>query len=67
MATLDNMETRKLGDRKDLAETLETIEDVSSPLDPAVERKLVRKIDLRLIPILFVLYLCAFIDRYVTI
>ena len=32
-------------------------------IDPAYEKKLLRKIDLQLIPILFLLFLCAFIDR----
>jgi hypothetical protein len=34
-------------------------------IDPAIEKKLLRKIDLHLIPILFLLFLCAFIDRQV--
>lgn len=33
-------------------------------LDPEVEKKLLRKVDLHLIPILFLIFLCAFIDRY---
>lgn len=33
------------------------------PLDPLGEKKLLRKIDLHLIPILWILFLCAFIDR----
>lgn len=32
-------------------------------IDPVAEKKLLRKIDLRLIPILWLLFLCAFIDR----
>ena len=36
-----------------------------SYIDPALEKKLLRKIDLHLIPILFLLFLCAFIDRSV--
>ena len=63
-ATLNNINVRDQADVKDLAET---VEDISERLDPAAERRLVRKIDLRLIPILFVLYLCAFIDRYIVI
>lgn len=43
----------------------QTVEDVSELLDPAAEKRLVRKVDIRLIPILFALYLCAFLDRYV--
>ncbi|KIX00662.1 uncharacterized protein Z518_09727 [Rhinocladiella mackenziei CBS 650.93] len=58
---LDKMES---GDQKDARDISETIEDVLPSIDPAAaEKKLLRKIDLRLIPILFVLYLCAFIDR----
>lgn len=32
-------------------------------IDPVAEKKLLRKIDFRLIPILWLLFLCAFIDR----
>lgn len=32
--------------------------------DPVAVKKLLRKVDLHLIPILFLLFLCAFIDRY---
>lgn len=32
-------------------------------IDPVAEKKLLRKIDLNLIPILWLLFLCAFIDR----
>lgn len=32
-------------------------------IDPVAEKKLLRKIDIRLIPILWLLFLCAFIDR----
>lgn len=39
------------------------IEDISDTFDPIAEKKLLRKIDMRLIPMLFALYLCAFIDR----
>jgi hypothetical protein len=34
------------------------------PVDLELEKKLVRKIDIRLIPILCLLLLCAFLDRY---
>lgn len=34
-------------------------------IDPASEKKLVRKIDLHLIPVLCALLLCAFLDRSV--
>lgn len=32
-------------------------------IDPALEKKVLRKVDLNLVPILFLLFLCAFIDR----
>lgn len=32
-------------------------------IDPVLEKKVLRKTDLNLIPILFLLFLCAFIDR----
>jgi hypothetical protein len=32
-------------------------------IDPVLEKALLRKTDLHLVPILFVLFLCAFIDR----
>jgi len=34
-------------------------------IDPVLEKKVVRKVDFNLVPILFLLFLCAFIDRYV--
>ena len=35
----------------------------AAEIDPVAEKKLLRKIDLHLIPILWLLFLCAFIDR----
>lgn len=32
-------------------------------IDPKLEKKVLRKVDLNLVPILFLLFLCAFIDR----
>lgn len=32
-------------------------------IDPVAEKKLLRKIDIHLIPVLWLLFLCAFIDR----
>lgn len=61
-ATLQDTETGK-GDQVDLKDLVEVVEDATDAIDPAAEKRLLRKIDLRLIPILFVLYLCAFIDR----
>jgi len=39
------------------------LKDQAQQIDPAAERKVVRKCDLHLVPILFTLFLCAFIDR----
>ena len=33
------------------------------PIDPLAEKKLLRKVDLHLIPMLFLLFLMAFLDR----
>ena len=35
--------------------------------DPTADKKLVRKIDIHLIPILCLLLICAFVDRYVVL
>lgn len=35
----------------------------TSPIDPVMEKKLLRKVDLHVVPILFLLFLCAFVDR----
>jgi len=35
----------------------------AEPIDPVAEKHLIRKIDIHLIPILWLLFLCAFIDR----
>ena len=32
-------------------------------LDPVLEKKVLWKVDINLVPILFLLFLCAFIDR----
>lgn len=37
--------------------------EVHPPIDLAAEKKLLRKVDLHLIPTLFVLFLMAFLDR----
>lgn len=41
----------------------EGIQTSSIIIDPDAEKKLIRKIDIRLIPILCLLLLCAFVDR----
>lgn len=41
-------------------------EDADNPqiaIDPAAEKKLVRKIDIHLIPVLCILLVCTFLDR----
>lgn len=38
-------------------------QDAHEVYDAVAEKKLVRKIDLHLLPILWCFYLCAFIDR----
>lgn len=62
MASSLPVETDSCVDEKGLAQNVENIHEA---LDPAAEKRLVRKIDIHLIPILFLLYLCAFIDRFV--
>jgi hypothetical protein len=36
-------------------------------IDPILEKKVLWKTDINLVPILFLLFLCAFIDRYALI
>lgn len=57
-----------LSSEKEKMETVENFEKAPStesqaPIDAALEKKLVRKVDRNLIPILFVLLLLAFLDR----
>lgn len=40
-----------------------TTTDSVLDIDPTLEKRLLRKVDFHLIPILFLLFLCAFIDR----
>jgi len=42
---------------------LNTSSEIEEQVDHTVEKKLLRRIDWHLIPILFLLFLCAFIDR----
>ena len=39
----------------------------SPDIDPAKEKKLVRKLDAHIIPVVMLLYLLSFLDRYVLI
>jgi MFS transporter, ACS family, DAL5 transporter family protein len=38
-------------------------DELVQQLDPAIERKIIRKLDFTLIPILWFLFLVAFVDR----
>jgi hypothetical protein len=40
-----------------------TSSTLETPIDRAAERRLVRKLDLRILPVLWLLYLVNFIDR----
>ena len=42
-----------------------TSSTLSPPFDRTAERRLLRTLDLRIMPVLWVLYLVNFIDRYV--
>ena len=55
-------------DKEDKLSSHSHQEDAATPhitIDPASEKKLIRKIDLHLIPVLCALLLCAFLDRSV--
>lgn len=52
-------------DEKRAYETQEVV-DYKAQFPNIDERKLVRKIDFRLVPVLCILYLLAFLDRYVS-
>lgn len=43
--------------------TIISLKGADLEIDPVLEKKLLWKIDLNLIPITFLLFLCAFIDR----
>ncbi len=52
---------------KDVPEVISlSIKGEAQELDRALEKKVLRKTDLNLVPILFLLFLCAFIDRSVS-
>ena len=40
-----------------------TSDDGQGPIDPAVEKRLVRKLDVHVIPVVAFLYMCSFLDR----
>ncbi|KKZ65968.1 hypothetical protein EMCG_08262 [[Emmonsia] crescens] len=44
-------------------ESVEKLTHAAQQLDPKVERRLLRKLDLHIVPILFLVYFCAFLDR----
>lgn len=41
-----------------------TLSSIEPPFDRVAERRLLRRLDLRILPVLWVLYLVNFIDRY---
>ena len=48
----------------DGADGKEVVEDAAPPvLTPEQEKKLWRKVDMRILPILTIMYLCSFMDR----
>lgn len=49
------------------SKALDNSHDSLQPIDRALEKKVIRKCDLHLVPILMALFLCAFVDRRVTI
>jgi hypothetical protein len=48
------------------APVFNALPSVKPPFDRAAERRLLRKLDLRILPVLWILYLVNFIDRCVT-
>lgn len=44
-------------------ECVEKLAYAAQQLDPKVERRLLWKLDLHIVPILFLVYFCAFLDR----
>ena len=63
---MEHFENEK-GDHADHHVSEESSHDLSVEHPTITERKLVLKIDLRILPILCVVYLMAFIDRYVAL
>jgi len=61
---IERSEIENLPMDKDLAEMHSvSLKDDAPEIDPVLEKKLLWKTDLNLIPITFMLFLCAFIDR----
>ncbi|KAI1629555.1 retrograde regulation protein 2 [Exophiala viscosa] len=61
---VERSEIENLPMDKELAEMQGvSLKDDAPEIDPVLEKKLLRKTDLNLIPITFMLFLCAFIDR----
>jgi len=44
-------------------ENVNSLKGEAQDIDPVLEKKVIRKVDFNLVPILFLLFLCAFIDR----
>lgn len=60
---LEEIENTSVGSGN--GETPETQSGLQSQEDKDYDRKLLLRTDLHVIPILFILFLCAYIDRYV--
>lgn len=50
-------------EKPEVAVSEETIDSLEMSIDLVEEKKLLRKLDWHILPILWILYLCAFIDR----
>ncbi|KAK5054538.1 hypothetical protein LTR84_001429 [Exophiala bonariae] len=44
-------------------ENVNSLKGEAQDIDPVLEKKVIRKVDFNLVPVLFLLFLCAFIDR----
>ena len=58
-AVSEKAELQALPSSKALGDSADSLE----PIDPVLEKKVIRKCDLHLVPILMALFLCAFVDR----
>lgn len=68
MAILRKSEVREEHMRTPSQDSPRKLEDAGSvEIDHVAEKKLVRKLDLYIIPVVMLLYLLSFLDRYVVI
>lgn len=51
------------GNESQLENRSDSFADEMTALDPAVTKSLLRKLDLRILPMLALLFLCSFLDR----